>query len=351
MNSWIFDGLSRREFMKKAALTGTAAYLGIGGDYGIAAVEPPPETTTIRIRQWRPSCWAPIHVAEPLLYEEGFTDVQYVNAPGPEYPELLKDAAVDLSPDFVALAMHNIDKQKKLPVKLLAGLHVGCYALVGSERVNSVRDLKGKTVWVGSVKHNGPHIFFSAIVAYVGLDPRTDINYAWVKKDEAMQLFKEGKIDAFMSFPPGPQELMAKGVGRLLVDTNVDKPWSQYFCCMISGQSDFVKNNPIATRRALRAILKANDIVARDPQHTLSILQKKKIWKKSETKYILQALREIPYGKWREYSPEDTLRFYALRLHNVGIIKTPPDEFIAQYTDWSFLRSMKSELGLKYYGI
>ena len=45
MNSWIFDELNRREFMKKTALTGAAAYLGMGSDYGIAAVEPPPEIT------------------------------------------------------------------------------------------------------------------------------------------------------------------------------------------------------------------------------------------------------------------------------------------------------------------
>jgi NitT/TauT family transport system substrate-binding protein len=343
-----WDELTRREFMKKAAMTGATAYLGL--DYELAAAEPPPETTTIRIRQWRPACWAPIHVAEPLLREEGFTDVQYVNAPGPVYAKLLKDAAVDISPEFVALSMYQIEKHKP-PLKFLAGLHVGCFALVGSKQVNSVMDLKGKTVWAGSVQYNGPHIFFSAIVAYVGLDPRTDINYAWVKKDEAMELFKNGKIDAFMSFPPGPQELMDKGIGHLLVDTNVDKPWSQYFCCMINGHSDFVKNNPIATKRALRAILKANDIVARDPQYSLGILQQKKIWKKSETKYILQALKEIPYEKWRDYNPEDAMRFYALRLYDVGLIKTSPDEFIARNTDWSFLKSMKGELGLKYLGV
>ena len=345
MHRGLFDELNRREFMKKTALTGAAAYLGIGSDYGIAAVEPPPETTTIRIRQWRPACWAPIHVAEPLLREEGFTDVQYVNAPGTEYPKMLKDATVDLSPDFTALSLYQIDKHKP-PIKFLAGLHVGCYALVGSTRVNSVRDLKGKTVWAGDEKNNGPHIFFSSIIAYVGLDPRTDINYVWVKKDEAMELFKKGKIDAFMSFPPGPQELMAKNIGHLLVDTNVDKPWSQYFCCMITGQSDFVKNNPVATKRAIRAILKANDIVARDPQHTLRVLQQKKIWKKSETKYILQALKEIPYGKWREYNPEESIRFNALRLNDVGMSKTTPKEFLERYTDLSFLRSMKGELGL-----
>lgn len=341
-----FAKLNRREFMKRTALTGAAAYLGLDSSIAVAS-EPPPETKTIRIRQWRPSCWAPMHVAEPLLYEEGFTDVQYVSAPGPEYPKLLEDAAVDISPEFSALSMYNIEKQNP-PVKFLAGLHVGCYALVGSERVNSVRDLKGKTVWAGDLKYNGPHIFFSAIVSYVGLDPRTDINYAWVKKNEAMELFKNGKIDAFISFPPGPQELMAKNVGHLLLDTNIDKPWSQYFCCMVNGHSDFVKNNPIATKRAIRAIMKANDIVARDPQYALQILQKKGIWKASETKYILQALKEIPYSKWRDYNPEDTIRFYALRLHDVGIINSPPDEFIAKYTDWSFLNSMKDELGLNY---
>jgi len=78
MNSWIFDELNRREFMKKTALTGAAAYLGIGSDYGIAAVEPPPETTTVRFSSLLGPCWVPQLVAEPLLREEGFTDIQYI---------------------------------------------------------------------------------------------------------------------------------------------------------------------------------------------------------------------------------------------------------------------------------
>jgi NitT/TauT family transport system substrate-binding protein len=117
---------------------------------------------------------------------------------------------------------------------------------------------------------------------------------------------------------------------------------------MITGHSDFVKKNPIATKRAIRAILRANDIIARDPELALRTLMKKKIWKKSETKYILQAIKDIPYGKWREYNPEETIRFYALRLREVGLIKTPPEEFIERHTDWRFVKEMKSELGLKW---
>ena len=225
--------------------------------------------------------WAPMYVAEPLLREEGFTDIQYVFGRVPDVAKMAYDGAIDLSPGFSAATMYNLEHQQH-PLKFLSGLHVGCYALIGSARTRSVRDLKGKTVWAGAVQNDGPHIFFSTIVSYVGLDPRTDIKYAWVDKDEAIRLFKDGKIDAFMSFPPGAHELMHMGMGHLLVDTNVDKPWSQYFCCMVSGHSDFITKNPIATKRALRAILKAVDIVSRDPGLATRTLIANKVIKESE---------------------------------------------------------------------
>ena len=347
MSNGRHDGWNRREFLGGMALTGAGAMLGWKPDFALAAVEPPPETTTLRLRVWRPACWAPFHVAEPLLREEGFTDIQYVSGPGPKTVEMFRAGEVDLSPSFSANDIYNLENNEA-PITFLSGLHVGCYALIGSDRIQSVRDLKGKTVWTGSVKNNGPHIFFKTIVAYVGLNPDTDVNYVWVKKDEAIQMFKDGKIDAFMSFPPGPQELMDKGIGRLLVDTNVDRPWSQYFCCMIAGRKEFIAKNPVATKRAIRGILKANDIIAADPELTLRVLMEKKIWKKAETKYILQAIKDIPYGKWRNYNPEETIRFYALRLRDVGMLKTPPEDFIKKHTDWSFLNSMKKELALNW---
>ena len=60
--------------------------------------------------------------------------------------------------------------------------------------------------------------------------------------------------------------------------------------------------------------------------------------------YALQALKEIPYNRWREYDPEDTVRFHALRLHEAGMIKTSPQKIIAQGTDWRFLTALKKEL-------
>jgi NitT/TauT family transport system substrate-binding protein len=55
-------------------------------------------------------------------------------------------------------------------------------------------------------------------------------------------------------------------------------------------------------------------------------------------------MRDLPYGKWHEYDPEDTVRFYALRLHEAGMIKSNPQKMISQGTDWRFLRELKKEL-------
>jgi NitT/TauT family transport system substrate-binding protein len=60
--------------------------------------------------------------------------------------------------------------------------------------------------------------------------------------------------------------------------------------------------------------------------------------------YALQSLQKLPYDKWREWEAEDTMRFYALRMHEAGLIKSSPQKIIADGTDWRFLNELKSEL-------
>ena len=71
-----------------------------------------------------------------------------------------------------------------------------------------------------------------------------------------------------------------------------------------------------------------------------------KLRKAFDQEFMAQALREIPYDKWRDYSPEDTIRFWALRLKELGISKHSPQDFISKNTDWSHLVSLKDELGM-----
>jgi NitT/TauT family transport system substrate-binding protein len=157
-----------------------------------------------------------------------------------------------------------------------------------------------------------------------------------------MELFAEGKVDAFIGFPPEPQELRARGVGRAIVDTSTDRPWSQYLCCILFGGRDFVRDHPVATKRAVRAILKTADFCAAYPERAAQRLVDGGFTKRYD--YALQTLSELPYDRWREYDPEDTLRFYALRLHEAGMITATPNQLIAAGTDWRFVEELKREL-------
>jgi NitT/TauT family transport system substrate-binding protein len=57
----------------------------------------------------------------------------------------------------------------------------------------------------------------------------------------------------------------------------------------------------------------------------------------------VETLTEIPYV-WREFDLENSLRFFALRLHEVGMVKSTPNQIIAEGTDWRFLNELKREL-------
>src|SRR5215467_14446758 len=331
-------GWSRREFLSKAALAGAGTVLGLRSES--LATEPPPETTKLRLDQGGSLCTAPQYVAEEFLRGEGFTDVQYLKlSAGAEATKARKTGEVDIYVTNVLQPLRQIDAGD--PAVFLGGIHIGCYELFGNERIHSIRELKGKSVAV-SFLGGGRHLFLVSMAIHVGLDPHRDIKWITTPQGVAMQMFAKGEVDAFMAFPPEPQELRAKKIGHVVVNTTLDRPWSEYFCCMIIGNREFVRKHPVATKRAVRAILKGNQICAVEPERAARLLVDKGYTKQYD--FALQALKEIPYGRWREYDPEDTIRFYSLRLHEAGLIKSTPQKIIAQGTDWRFIKELKKEL-------
>jgi NitT/TauT family transport system substrate-binding protein len=111
---------------------------------------------------------------------------------------------------------------------------------------------------------------------------------------------------------------------------------------MLSARRRFVQEFPIATKRALRAVLKATDMCAQDPARVARYLVKRGFEPRYEIG--LEVLTSLPYMRWREAEPEDTLRFHALRLYEVGMIRSTPQKIIAQGTDWRFLEELRREL-------
>ena len=219
---------------------------------------------------------------------------------------------------------------------MLAGVHVGCFELFGTDRVHTIRDLKGKTVAVPSWapparvprQHGG--------LCGPGSPEGHHLGHA--SPAEAMPLLAEGKIDAFLGFPPDPQELRAKQIGHVVVNSTCGSALVAVLLLHGGRQPGVRPQAPGGHQTG----------AARPPEGDRRLCPRAgagwpaSSWTRatrSNYDYALQAMKEIPYDKWREYDPEDTVRFYALRLHEAGMIKSSPQKIIAQGTDWRFLNA------------
>ena len=325
--------LDRREAL---AGLGALAAAGVWRPGAALANEPPPETTRLRLSRLRAICLAPQYIADALLRAEGFTDIVYVDTTNTGASE----GQVDFDMGSAAWVAAHIDKG--LPIVAVAGVHVGCYELFVQENIRTISDLEGKRVIVPILGDSG-HLLLITMLAHVGLDPLRDIELIAGEPGESLvEAFVEGRSDAFLGFPPEPQELRERGVGRVILNTTTDRPWSGYFCCLSYGNRDFVAAHPVATKRFLRALMKATDLCAADPAHVANALIAGGFTGRHDL--ALQTLSEVPYDNWRDYDPEDALRYYALRLHEVGMLQSHPNRIIEQGTDWRFFNELKREL-------
>jgi NitT/TauT family transport system substrate-binding protein len=327
---------TRRRFLTTASLAGAAALIRAPPSPATEGLE----TTSVRLTRFGGLCISPQYVAEDLLRAEGFADVSYVDVDKrrTSLTTAVAENDADFTLDFAPHVVQAIDAGGRVTV--LSGVHVGCFELFGQNDIHGIADLKGKSVGVNLLGLQDT--FLTAIAANVGLDPAKDIHWVTDPSPNPLELFAEGRIEAFLGTAPEPQELRARRIGHVIFDSKTDRPWSQYFCCMLSGNADYVRRHPMATKRVLRAILKAADMCASDPT-----LVARRIVDRGFSKNYDQAMQtviELSYDKWRDYDPEDTLRFYSLRLHEAALIKTNPSKIIAENTDWRFLEEVKREL-------
>lgn len=328
---------SRREFTASLSLAGTAALIRSTPALSDAL---PLETTTVRLGRWAGGayCWASLYLAGELMRADGLSDVRYVEGDtNVDNSEWLAGGVTDF--DFNMPSMHIRNIEAGASIKVLTGVHFGCFELRANDSVKSVADLKGKRVGVWALNDH-PHVLLSLIASYVGLDPNHDIE--WVQGGSPMQGFIDGKVDAFLAGTTEFQKLRAEKIGHTLISNAIDRPWSQYFCCMVAGRADYVSKHPVATKRVLRAILRSADYCASNPIQAARELVDRGFLPSYDV--ALTTLRETRHDGWRDYDAADSVRFYALRMQETGMIKSSPQKIIAEGTDWRFLNEIKREL-------
>lgn len=341
-----YPNLTRRGLLRAGGLglTGAGAALLFGcGDDEKPNDGPigngPSETTRIRFFEsagW--SCASPLYLARKYLGDEGLTDPDYSTSQD-DFDRKVADGKIDLDVLFSTDLVRFMDAGA--PLVALAGVHVGCTEIFARGGIETIGDLKGRKI--GYAKEIGS-TFASSILRFVGApsDEQTLVEYP---ADELVAALARGEIDAAAAVPPFTEQLRASNA-HVVLSSSRDRPWTQYYCCMIYGNRDFVRKNPNATKRAVRAILRATDSITRDPEEAARYL----VDHQNVASYdeALATFKHLNYNVWRTYNPEETMRFSALRMKESGDIKKTPDQIIKKNTDWRFYNELKREMPMAF---
>lgn len=348
-------GRTRRELLRDAAATGAlvtgapllAACAPAAPTSGPSAVSqsaaatlPPPETQTIRVplaAACDPWCW----MAEAFLREEGFTDIRFP-----------VDKNFDIGTTYVNAAVTSIDAgQSGVAV---AGLHTGCLEIFARPGIATIADLRGRTIPVTRKTFTfqgvtAPDLFYGlwlGLLAHVGMQP-SEANFVEIGANgDVLTEFFDGRADAIITIAAqGPiVHANPRNPGHVILDTTTDKPWSQQYCCLLVGDENWAKANPVALKRATRAILRTIDQTARDRRTAPRVAIDKGLYRdrpQITERVLYDTIKDLSYD-WRDYDPGESIRFYALRLADAKLIKKTPQQ-IVDATDFSWFRQLQKE--------
>jgi NitT/TauT family transport system substrate-binding protein len=285
-------------------------------------------------------CTAPLLVAKPYLEEEGFSDIRYpIQSRLSDIQPKLNAGELDMAMNFAAPVVVAVDAGDSVVV--LGAIHIGCFELFAQEGIQRVSDLRGKTVAIGQSDPRQPdYAFMASILRFVGMTP--DHTLVAYPREQATRLFQDGKVDAMLTYPPLSQQLRTLRAGSVILNSMRDDPWSNYYCCLLVANREWVEKHPVATKRALRSFLRGADHCVAEPEEVARYLATHGFV--ANEQYALEAMRDVPYDPWRTHDPEETLRFYALRLKDAGVINSTPEEIIDRCADWSFFRELREEM-------
>jgi NitT/TauT family transport system substrate-binding protein len=351
-NPWFGRPLSRRDALRAGGLglTGASAalLLGCGGGTGSPAgaapegeFDGPPETTRLRVVKDYTLCLAPQYIAREFLIEEGFTDLEYVSQGKiSQTGSNIASGTMDMSLHAASPAAVDIDEGMNLVT--VAGVHSSCYEIFARDGINSIGDLRGKTVGVvASTPDEIDERWYGTFFWFIGIDPRRDLTMRPETRSGILRAYSDGSVDAVFAIPPTTEQLRTLGIGRVIFSSMVDRPAVGYQCCLLTVNRDFLERNPNATRRAIRAVLRGADVCAQEPERAAQWLIDNAFGVNYE--YVLASVKSIPFT-WRDVNAEDTLRYYALRLNEAGVIKNSPHDILRKGSDWRFFHQLKEEM-------
>ena len=212
-------------------------------------------------------------------------------------------------------------------------------ALVGRAELKSVKDLKGRTIGVGSYGST-PDIVARMIVKHFGIDPDTEIKVLALGSDAArLAALKEGVVDVIIVAPPVDFEGQKMGFNILIRAGEVFRfPYNG-----LGTSVRKINENPDEVKRVLRALIKANGFIRKNKEGTVQVLVD---WAKTKPEFATAAYDSSVRVFSADGSiPEDGLRIVIENFRkSMNITRQIP---LNEVADTAPLREAQRELGLR----
>jgi NitT/TauT family transport system substrate-binding protein len=212
-------------------------------------------------------------------------------------------------------------------------------SLVGRAELKSVKELKGKTIGVGSYGST-PEIIARMVVKHYGIDPESEIKMLALGSDAArLSALREGVVEAIMVAPPVDFE--AKKMGFNILSRAGDILRFPYNGLAASIKK--LQDRPDEVKRVIRAIVKANGFIRRNRDGVIQVLVN---WTKTKPEFAEAAYDSTVNAFSQDGTiPEDGLRIVVDTFRKSMNISR--QVALSEVSDSTILIDAQRELGIK----
>ena len=212
-------------------------------------------------------------------------------------------------------------------------------SLVGKAAIRSVKELKGKTIGVGSYGST-PDIIARMVVKHYGVDPETEIKMLALGSDSArLTALKEGVVDAIIVAPPVDFEGKKMGFNILSRAGDILRfPYNG-----LGTSVEKITERPDGVKRVIRAIVRANGFIRRNREGAIQVLVN---WTKTKPEFA-EAAYDSTVSVFSQDGtiPEDGLRLVIENFRKSMNISRQVS--LSDVSDSTLLFQVQRELGIK----
>lgn len=158
-----------------------------------------------------------------------------------------------------------------------SGIHTGCIQLLvpSNSSIKTVNDLKGKIIGNNGMG-DGPMIFVTRALQKAGLNYKDDVQWRAYPAPELAGALERGEVDAITLSDPIAQMVVDSGKARKLLNTTVDQPYHDEYCCMATISGKYFKDDPAGAAAITRALMKGAKWVSENPDEAAKLIVEKK---------------------------------------------------------------------------